>query len=212
MIDSLCDFACGTGTLMLELSRSGKTVFGCDLSPSMYKTAATILKDVKNAHVDHGDMVIYRPPQEVDLATCLFDSVNYLMFRDKWRSFFQNVAFVLRPGGFFIFDYVSLFDLESCWPGYHSVMEGKEWILTRLSEYDRVSGRGIEKMIWHTYHNNHWQTETEIHEHTSLPESLVEEFLADAGLTIIKIMDADTFEKVYEFETTRILVIAQKQG
>ena len=102
---SVCECACGTGSLTVRLQRLGYGMTGVDLSAEMLSVAARKARDggltipfVKQ------DMCALTVPRRVDcvLATC--DGVNYLTAPDRVRAFFAAAFSALRPGGALIFD------------------------------------------------------------------------------------------------------------
>ena len=110
------DLACGTGELARELARDGFEVVGLDRSASMLKKAKEKAKqDGLEIPYLHQDMRDFRLPHKVDLVTCLFDSINYILRYDELEAVFGNVHQALTPGGMFIFDMNTIFGLSSGW-------------------------------------------------------------------------------------------------
>ncbi|MBT4681518.1 MAG: class I SAM-dependent methyltransferase [Chloroflexi bacterium] len=209
-VKSVCDFGCGTGELIKLFYNNKMDAYGCDISVSMVREAERELACCNGVEIKHADMVEYNPPVHVDLATSFFDSINYLLSEEAWVRFFNNVFQILNKGGYFIFDFVTVYDLKECWPGYHSNLQGQDWVLQRLSEFDLQKQIGIELMQWSLFRENHWQTYTEIHEHFALTKERVHRLLTDIGFIDIKMTDSDTGNDVYDNETTRIMVHAKK--
>lgn len=211
-VESICDFGCGTGALMAELAADGRTVFGCDLSEAMCSVAQERLRPLGDITVANENMVTYRPPVQVDLATCLFDSINYLLDTRDWFALFGNVAKSLRPSGHFILDFVTEYDLRECWPAHRSVIEREDWVLVRLSAFDVTRSVGVEHMIWHVFQEGQWKTLIEEHRHAALAVQDVVRGLADVGLRTIEVVDADSNGVVEPDATTRIRIVARKEN
>ncbi len=99
------DCGCGTGTLMLELSRRGFDCSGVDASPEMLETAFEKLND---AGVSPHLMCQSLP--EIDLygayhaVFSTMDTVNHLLNKRDVKSFFRRIYNFTEPGGYFIFD------------------------------------------------------------------------------------------------------------
>lgn len=106
------DIACGEGTFVIEMAKAGFKMTGVDLSPEMLKLAAE--KAAKeNIGIDfvNRDMREIEFNGEFDLATCWFDSLNYLLTTDDLARTFSNIARALKPGGYFIFDIRTVYGL-----------------------------------------------------------------------------------------------------
>ena len=87
---TVIDLACGTGDLCRELSASGLTPIGVDLSFGMLAAART------EAPLVHGDALrLPLPDGSVDGVTCGFALRNF----ESLPPFFVELARVLRPGG-----------------------------------------------------------------------------------------------------------------
>ena len=76
---SVADVPCRSGTFVRYLRQSGvPTVYGVDRSPAMLCLAMT--RNLGNgARFLHQDFARLQLPQPVELITCNFDSLNYLL-------------------------------------------------------------------------------------------------------------------------------------
>lgn len=110
------DLACGTGELVRELARDGFEVTGLDRSVHMLERAKEkARKDGLEISFLEGDMRDFLLPHKVDLITCLFDSINYILRYDELETVFGNVYRALNPQGMFIFDMNTVFGLSCGW-------------------------------------------------------------------------------------------------
>jgi cyclopropane fatty-acyl-phospholipid synthase-like methyltransferase len=211
-VNSICDFGCGTGLLMKLFKKNNLNTFGCDLSDKMIEIAKinTLIQDDRILSVE--DMTTYKPPQLVDIATCNYDSINYLLNEKLWKKYFLNVYSILNDNGQFIFDFVTLYDIRKCWPGYKQYHENEHWALLRIAEYDRSNDIGIEWFNWHIYQDGVWIQDTEKHQHASLEKETVRDLLLSAGFASVDMTDADSGAEIFDNETTRIEVRAYKKG
>jgi SAM-dependent methyltransferase len=103
---SAADVACGTGTFVRYLRQWGVPVFGIDRSASMLRIAMQ-----KNR--EHGVQFLQQDVRQlqlaspVDLITCHFDALNYLLStRDLLKALCRFRA-NLTQGGYAIFDMVT---------------------------------------------------------------------------------------------------------
>lgn len=101
---SAADIGCGTGTFVEHLCRTTTgAVWGIDLSPQMLEVAAA--KNAGNrAQFLCQDMRQLHLPQPVDLITCQFEAMNYLMTADDLRLALSAFGRSLTVGGVAIFD------------------------------------------------------------------------------------------------------------
>ena len=104
---SAVDVGCGTGTFVEYLLRAGvDPVWGVDRSPEMLSQAVT--KNGENrARFLLQDLRELRLPESVDLLTCQFETLNYLLTDTDLRTAFAGFAHALTPGGFAVFDVAS---------------------------------------------------------------------------------------------------------
>ena len=135
----IVDGCCGTGKIMLELSRKGYAVSGFDLSSEMIRQAGgngefTLWRgDIKNLSL--------KPDWDVFL--CLYDSFQYLSVTEL-DSVFDEVSRCLTPEGLFIFDIVTEHHVLKYWADYTEVMHSRNQEILRQSWYDKP------KKILHT--------------------------------------------------------------
>jgi SAM-dependent methyltransferase len=103
----LLDVACGTGKSFMPMLERGYEVVACDISPAMVERART-RSGLEPVDVLVADMRGLPRLGTFDLATCLDDSLNYLLSEEELGRALAGVARNLRPGGLFIFDLNSL--------------------------------------------------------------------------------------------------------
>ncbi len=101
----ILDLACGTGNTSLPFARRGYEVVGVDQSPAMLAVARAKASDagLPVAFVQ-ADMRSFAVEAPVDLAVCLFDSINYLLEPADVARAAACVRRALVPDGLFIFD------------------------------------------------------------------------------------------------------------
>ena len=101
---SAVDVGCGTGTFVEYLLRTGvDPVWGVDRSPEML--AHAVARNRKNAaQFLLQDLRELRLPERVDLLTCQFETLNYLLTGADLHTAFAGFARALTPRGFAVFD------------------------------------------------------------------------------------------------------------
>ena len=111
---SLCDCACGTGSLSVEFARRGVRVTGADLSGEMLAVAADKARAAgQRVMFVREDMCVLRLPKPVDALVCGCDGVNYLLGESRVKAFFSAAHAAIRPGGALAFDVSSPYKLET---------------------------------------------------------------------------------------------------
>jgi SAM-dependent methyltransferase len=112
----ILDLACGTGTLAVELARQGYDVWGVDLSADMlHQAERKAAQHKQTVQFRRQDMRQLQLPQQFDLVTCAYDSMNYLLELADIAAVCQRVHQHLDPGGIFYFDMNSLHALANVW-------------------------------------------------------------------------------------------------
>ncbi len=96
------DVACGGGRHMAAMGRQGARMFGLDLSLPLLRTISI------NERIVRGDMRSL-PFQSgaFDGACNLFTSFGYFPARSENESVLHEVRRILKPGGWFLFDYLN---------------------------------------------------------------------------------------------------------
>ena len=103
---SAADIGCGTGRLLLRLSRYCNVLYGVDNSSAMLAQAQRRTRN-KNILFMRQDLCKLELPQQVDLITCTFDTLNYLTTPARMRAALRRVSENLRSGGHFIADVIT---------------------------------------------------------------------------------------------------------
>ncbi len=100
-IESVVDFACGTGAQAAGLARAGYQVTAADLNSEMLNIARKKAKGLKirfvNADMRNANL------GEHDAAVCIFNAIGHLT-RSECCAFFENAIRHLNPNGIFITD------------------------------------------------------------------------------------------------------------
>jgi SAM-dependent methyltransferase len=100
--ERLLDVACGTGRSLTPMLRRGYTASGCDRSPAMVKRARAKLGPKLDLRV--ADMRALPWRSQFDAATCVDDSINYLLSLADVVAAMRSIGEALVPGGLVVFD------------------------------------------------------------------------------------------------------------
>jgi SAM-dependent methyltransferase len=195
------DLGCGTGTLLRHLRRSGWPSVGLDRSISMLRQ--TRRGRAKLLPVAAGDLrALPLRSCAVNLVTCLFDTVNFLLEEEELRAGLAEMGRVLAPDGLLYFDFVT-----------------ERMVLEHYSNqaWDERDG-GVYTHWKSSYDRRTKLSETLIRVENS-DEGLVQERIypnrtilgavEDAGLEVLAAVDANTWRKPGR-RTLRVDVFAAK--
>lgn len=164
--ERILDVACGEGTFALAMARVGIKVTGIDLSPDMLALARQ--KAVKEGIIVeflNQDMRLFSFDSEFDVATCWYDSLNYILKTEELTKTFANIRQALVPGGFFIFDVNTIYGLAVDWQRYpwYVEMDTHEMFQVISPSYDyernivnlKITGFSREGDSWHRVDEEH---------------------------------------------------------
>ncbi len=104
--NSICDMASGTGSFLAEMAKKGMQCSGVELSADMIKAAENKFSGL-GIGFTQGNMLNTVLPTQVDLITCLFDSLNYCEKIADFTTFINTSSKNLTSNGLLIFDAVS---------------------------------------------------------------------------------------------------------
>lgn len=206
----ILDLACGTGEAALRFARAGHHVVGVDVSTAMLEQARkkaseaglpiTFLEqDVRCFHID-GPM---------DVVTCFYDSLNYLLHPEELQEVFVRVASVLAPGGLFVCDLNTDVGLARDWCGQIYLEADEEDLLgLHRTRYDGESHVAELHMSHFVRRGEIWERFDEVHAQRGYDRTAVEEMLGKAGLEVFVVRDG-ALEKASP-EAGRLVYVATR--
>ena len=110
----VCECACGTGSITIELSRLGYQMTGVDISPDMLFEASQKARKsgamIPFVRQDMRTLHLHRP---MDAVLCTNDGVNYLKDAAELAAFFGAAYHTVREGGVFLMDLSTPWKLEN---------------------------------------------------------------------------------------------------
>jgi SAM-dependent methyltransferase len=205
---SAADVACGTGTFVRYLRQSGVPVFGVDRSLAMLRIA--VQKNQGNgAKFLRQDLRQLQLPYPVDLITCHFDSLNYLLSTyDLIRALCRFRANLTR-GGYAIFDMVT--DVS---PEPKRGVSVQRFNLPGIYSIWAIAWHPARKLRVVTMHNffaldagKYWR-EREVHAQRQYPVDVIVELLVRCGFTVRGVHDAVSLDAATPM-TYRALYVAR---
>ncbi|MBZ5701861.1 MAG: methyltransferase domain-containing protein [Acidobacteriia bacterium] len=206
---SAADLGCGTGLFARYLAACWRVpVFAVDRSREMLRVARGNCCGSAVQFLEQ-DIRCLRLPQPVDLITANFDTLNHLVHRDEVRRLFCRVAENLRPGGWFIFDFVT-----PCQP-----LAGRRTWVRRY----RHCGRELQQRIhWDPPRRllsilivERWAAHSppavEVHRERAYAPREIGRWLLDAGFVIRGVYDAATLRPARNCPS-RLIVVVQARA
>lgn len=107
--EAILELACGTGSIAILLDEFGYyRITATDVSKEMIEVASSKAA-AKRSDVEFRamDMLEIDLDHRFDLVLMVFDSINYLHTKNRLMKLFSGIERILKPGGFFIFDFAT---------------------------------------------------------------------------------------------------------
>ncbi|SFK57054.1 Methyltransferase domain-containing protein [Nitrosomonas aestuarii] len=104
--ESLADLGCGTGNFLRYIARKGILAIGVDNSQEMLDIAISKKKTlpIQFFRQDLRELKLSKP---VDMITCQFNTLNYLLKQEDVKKVFDNCYQSLNPDGYLLFDLIT---------------------------------------------------------------------------------------------------------
>jgi ubiquinone/menaquinone biosynthesis C-methylase UbiE len=185
---SLLDVACGEGSFALSMAEKGWQVTGIDQSDEMLRLANHRAAQSKtDVTFINQDMRFLDFANKFELATCWFDSLNYMLTADDLQSTINNVARALKPGGWFLFDMNTTYGLAVKWQKVRCYVQQETPDLLELhrTSYDFEHHKACLKITWFVRDGNTWERFEEKHVERAFSIHEIEACLAYAGFKVI---------------------------
>lgn len=209
---TLADVACGAGEFAVTMARRGLTVTGIDQSPEMLALArATADRGGVQVTWLEQDMRELRLPEPVDVATCLYDSLNYLVDEGELRRGISAIAASLRPRGLFLFDMNTVRGLATRWGNRIWIIQDSEDAFeANQSEFDYDTGIATLRVNAFLHRpNDLYERVREVHRERGYPIPAIDAALEAGGFEVLGRWSSATFEPV-RAETERVFYAARR--
>jgi len=208
---SVLDLACGTGTAAVMWADNNVVTYGIDGSEQMLAMARKKAADCRvNITFSHQPMTSFTMPQKVDLVTCYFDSLNYLLTLADLTACFKSARRVLYDNGYFIFDVNTPEAMKVLWGSqvYADETEDVAWIWKNC--YFPKVRRAEVKATFFVRQGELWERFEETHAERGYNVTEIKRVVKASGFKLVKIYDCLTFARP-DRKTLRLAVIAQKK-
>lgn len=209
----LVDLACGTGSLSEEMAKRGWDVIGIDGSAEM-------LNEALDKKYDSGLPIQYlqQDMRALDLfgtvcvTLCMLDSINHLPAVQDVRRVFERVSLFSEENGLFLFDVNTAYKHRELLADQCFVYELPDAVCVwqnRLRDEAPEYPVEIQLDFFERLAENRYRRVTEQFTERIYSDETLRQLLKDAGLTLLDILDGDTYEAPTP-ESQRILYIARK--
>jgi len=190
---NVLDVACGTGNLLMELEAYDYQLWGIDNSYTMLKKFKEKLdRNSAKIPVWQSNMIAFHSKMKFDVILCLYDSFNYIQYKDDWHKFFNSVSDCLVDNGLLIFDICTEKNSIKYFNNYFEKNRGKDYNYTRKSTYDKKER--IHSNIFKINFDNSNVIFVEQHQQKIYSIQEIVDYLADTKFKILDILDDFSFK------------------
>lgn len=185
-VNTLLDFACGTGTLTCLMAERGYETIAVDASPEMLMELMDKAADLSGVPPlilcqDAGSLDLN---DVVDAAVCSLDGVNYLP-AEELRELLRRLHLFIHPEGIFIFDVNSEERLRSL-DGQVFVDETEDVLCLWRAEFREDTGALFYGMdLFQREEDALWSRSGEEHVEYAYSVEMLETLLREAGFVNI---------------------------
>ena len=207
--ESAADIACGTGLAVAYLSAMCDRVYGVDISTDMLEVARFRVRDPGVVFLEQSFTTL-ELPEPVDLLTCNFDSLNYVLTEAEIEEAITRFWRSLKQGGHCIFDMNTTRELEAEWGTSVFVHRVSNGLAVWESDWDRVLRINTLRMTNFIERGDGlYSRSEEVHRERSYELDYLVGVLRAAGFARVEAYDAKGLTGVNE-ETRRVQFLARK--
>jgi SAM-dependent methyltransferase len=210
------DLACGTGTAAILLATRGYDAQGIDGSAQMLDMARQKATEADaNVRFEQADMRAFTVSAPVDLITCWYDSLNYLLDSADLIQTFARMRAALTPGGLAVFDMNTHAGLAADWDNRCWVQEIDDTYFIQQAEWDVHTAIATNTLTCFVRLGRDYRRFEEIHRERGYTLDEITAALEAAGLTPLDAFAClprigPTFEPPGE-TTGRVVLVARLQ-
>jgi ubiquinone/menaquinone biosynthesis C-methylase UbiE len=196
---SVMNLACGTANLEMQLAQHGiHHVEGLDGSRDMLSIARKKAKDNGlDIGFTLGQMQSFKLSHQFPLILCLYDSINYLCEEDDVLATFQRVAEHLLPGGGFIFDVTTEYNILANFSDFTFAENFDDFSYIWENRYNLVTKVCVSDVTVFQKQkgSGEYRKTTERHSQKIYPQKIIRMLLDKAGFDILGDYSGMTMEK-----------------
>jgi SAM-dependent methyltransferase len=209
---TMVDLACGTGTVAVALAQAGWRVDAVDGSAEMLAQArAKAAADEVTLRASQQDMRSFALPEPVHWATCLYDSMNYMLTSADLLAVFRSVFAALLPGGLFCFDMNTAWALSTFWDDATYFTDTDDLTVIMQSNYSSREQRTTVTVTCFRREGEKYVKFSEQHTEQAYPTEHIALLLTDVGFTVEAQYECFSFHAPTP-TSSRILYVARKDA
>ncbi len=180
---TILDLACGTGVCLELWWKRGYTVFGLDRSMEMLEVSRSRFCQLSDGDIRliNGDLRNFAFAKKLPIATCLYDSLNYLSSEEDMLRCFRNVHEALNTQGIFIFDMNTIHCLRDEWGNSTFHRQDGNIHSVWVNHFEPQCAISRLELTLHIRTDGGVKTVRETHQERGYPLSTVTALLAQAG-------------------------------
>lgn len=203
------DLACGTGVCLELWYDCGYQVIGLDRSLSMLRVCKKRFTDRKTDQIMliNGDMRNFAFKRPVPIVTCLYDSLNYLLYEEELVRCLQNVRKVLASDGLFIFDMNTIHCLRDEWGNNTYYRQDNNINSVWTNRFNTITNISSLELLLKIKENGAYATVREFHQERAYPLTTISHLLTNTGFRFCLYQHL-TFNPACE-QDIRIMGVAQ---
>ncbi|MBI5834134.1 MAG: class I SAM-dependent methyltransferase [Armatimonadetes bacterium] len=185
--ERVLDLACGTGWLVPILVEGGFRALGADLSREMLLNGL----DRAGGRLLQADFrALPLATGSLDLVTSFYDSVNYLTHLGDLAAMLAEVARVLRPGGYFVFDLNTRHTLSEHWQGICQTRLADDLATIWEATWDETTNvSSLRATFFVRGDDGRWDRFDEVHDERGFTSAELDRAIRAAGLKVAHVED-----------------------
>lgn len=189
---SLLECGCGTGSMSLILAACGYRVTGFDRSAQMIEIALRKRESLESPpDFSVNEFTTFDSTNKFHGATCLYDSLNYLMDLKEVQRFLGNIHKALRPNGLFLFDICTELNSVAYFNGKSETGTAGSYIYKREMLYDSIERIQENRFTIHLKSQPD-KTTVECHRQKIYSESEILTCVRNVGFELVEAVDGYT--------------------
>jgi SAM-dependent methyltransferase len=211
---NILDIACGNGNFLIQIHNYGFYGCGIDLSEKFINHAKKIAnKNNLNIEFHLKDIVNFSFEKKFDIATCWFDSLNYILEKENLLKVFKNTYDSLKKNGHFIFDMNTIYGFANVWTDNDGLIQQNtdKTFEVHFSDYDFEKNlASLEVVFFKKTKSGTWKKYTETHFEKGYKEEVIDLLLKESGFK--KIQKFSKLNPLIEYESNspRIYYMCKK--
>lgn len=188
-VKKILDLACGSGSHAFFFLRKEYQVVGIDGSHEMIAQAERKMAVLDRPFpIFHGKMESFAQEgvdRDFDLVICLYDSLNYILEEEKILACFHEVHAHLRPGGAFIFDVTTEYNLLQNFAGYTFAENFDNYSYIWENDYSIETKVCSSRVTVFERKGGWYEKFVEVHNQRVYPTSTLEAWLEETGFVLL---------------------------